>query len=297
MSFKPRERVFLLAAVLAIAAATMVWTIRSTQEPTASAQAQVVTAAGFIPSGSVLTTDKLAIRSFPEALPGTAENEGLVIGKVAKIDIKAGDPIRLSDLATKDRLSYVVPRGMRAVTVGLDPVSGVGGFLKPGDRVDIVATFEMNSSSFAKTVLQNVTLLAIGTQSQEGDNLAGDKATAKAQPTATLAVSPTDAEKLILADAKGRLRLALRAADDRLMEPRKPVSAQMVMGVSQTPQKPAAPQPTRINTNPPVFGGIPPMGLNVESNALPREETAAKPSGKTIVVVRGTTTSETVVPE
>lgn len=294
MSFKPRERVFLLAAVLAIAAAAMVWTLRSTGEPPEPAQEiQVVTAAGYIPKGATITTDKLKLRPFPEALPDTAEDTGSVIGKIAMSDIRAGDPIHLSGLASKDRLAYDVPKGMRAVTVGLDPVIGVAGFLKPRDHVDVIATVDMDSTSYTRTVLQNVELLAIGDQVPGGENLTGDKATAKSQPTATLAVTPGDADKLILADAKGSLRLALRSANDIAVRPMRPVSAQMVMGVPKSAQKSSAPgRPGGIT--PPTIPPLPPIFRTEDEQQTEKE---AKNTGKTVIVVRGTEVSETVVPE
>lgn len=296
MNTKPKERILMLAILLGVAAAAMIWTVlRSSSAPPANTETQVVTAASNIPSGMLLTAEKLQIRSFrTDAVPpGAAVSKEAVVGKVAQTDIKAGQPISLNNVVAKDRMSYVIPKYMRAVTVGLDPVIGVGGFLKPGDRVDVIATFEMNSSSYAKTVLQNVTLLAIGAQSEEGGNVSADKVTSRAQPTATLAVTPTDAEKLILADAKGKLRLALRSSEDMAITPRKPVSAQAVMGVAQQNQA-AAPRPMPavdrgfgpiIQPLPPVF---PPN---------PTGTPAAVVSGKTIMIVRGTKTEEAVVSE
>lgn len=297
MNTKPKERILLLAILLGVAAAVMIWTLlRSTSGPPASTETQVVAAASNVPSGTVLTADKLQIRSFPtNALPpGAAVSKETVVGKVAQTDIKAGQPISANNLVAKDRMSYVIPKYMRAVTVGLDPVIGVGGFLKPGDRVDVIATFEMNSNSYAKTVLQNVTLLAIGAQSEEGGNVSADKVTSRAQPTATLAVTPTDAEKLILADAKGKLRLALRSSEDMAITPRKPVSAQAVMGVAQAPQTQTArpPQPTLS------YGPVmPPAPVSFGSDSLPRMAPAAVSTGKTIMIVRGTATEEAVVSE
>lgn len=299
MNTKPRERILMLAILLGVAAAAMIWTVlRSSGEPPANAQTQVVTAASNIPSGMVLTAAKLQIRSFPSNLvpPGAAVSKEAVVGKVAQTDIKAGQPISLTSLSAKDRLSYVVPPFMRAVTVGIDPVIGVGGFLKPGDHVDVVATFEIDGSSYAKTVLQNVSLLAIGAQSEEGSNLSADKATARAQPTATLAVTPNDAEKLILADAKGKLRLALRSSEDRSITPRKPVSAQAVMGVaSKASQAAGGSSSAPANTSMPRLGPAP--IFPPESVSLPRMTQAAESTGKTIVIVRGTETEEAVVSE
>jgi len=296
MNTKSKERILILSILLGLAAAVMIWTFLSAGRATpANTETQVVAAASNIPSGMIVTDAMVQIRSFrTDAVPpGAAVSKEMVVGKVAQTDIRAGQPIPMSSLVAKDRMSYVIPRFMRAVTVGLDPVIGVGGFLKPGDRVDVIATFEMNNSSYARTVLQNVTLLAIGAQSEEGGNVSADKVTSRAQPTATLAVTPNDAEKLILADAKGKLRLALRSSEDTAITPRKPLSAQAVMGVAQQNQAAARPpQPM------PGYGPLmPPAPVSFGSDSLPRMTPAAVSTGKTIMIVRGTKTEEAVVSE
>jgi len=108
---------------------------------------------------------------------------------------------------------------MRAVTVAIDPVVGVAGFLEPGDRVDVIATFEIGEVTVTRTVLQNIKLLAIGTTATaakpkrppaEGEEAQVEAAEEREQPNATLAVDPEQAQTLILSDARGKLRLALR---------------------------------------------------------------------------------------
>jgi pilus assembly protein CpaB len=296
MNTKPKERILMVAILLGVAAAAMIWTVlRSSQETPANAQTQVVTASSNITSGEEFTRAKLSIRSFPNKLvpPGAATDLTQVLGQKAKTNIKAGQPIFIKSLRTAgEQLTDLVPRGMRAVTVGLDPVIGVGGFLKPGNRVDVVASFEMNGTSYARTVLQNVSLLAIGEQSEEGNNVSTDKTTSRAQPTATLAVSPNDAEKLILADAKGKLRLALRSSEDGSISPRKPVSTQAVLGVAQ--KNPTATRPAPPAGNP-TFNQRFDDGRTDQTGPLPPMQIAL-PAGKTVVMVKGTTVSETFFP-
>jgi Flp pilus assembly protein CpaB len=106
---------------------------------------------------------------------------------------------------------------MRAVSVGLDPVVGVAGFIRPGDHVDVIATFTIGEGTVTKTILQDVELLATGTQASVRESGRGGNDTAKSsdQPNATLLVLPTQAERLVLADEKGKIRLSLRRADDK----------------------------------------------------------------------------------
>ncbi|HZP80556.1 MAG TPA: Flp pilus assembly protein CpaB, partial [Chthonomonadaceae bacterium] len=111
----------------------------------------------------------------------------------------------------------------------LDPISGVAGFLKPGDRVDVLATFDAgNGQAVTRTVLQNIPLLAIGSQVMStwtpetkpaaDGNGAGSAAASAVKPqevpNATVMVSPADAQTLVLAAARGKLHLILRPADD-----------------------------------------------------------------------------------
>lgn len=148
-----------------------------------------------------------------------------VVGRVTVADLAAEEPVQRSAISPQTAslgLAYVVPEGMRAVTVALDSIIGVAGFLKAGDRVDVVATFaveRMSDVSVTKTVLQDVELLAIGPEvrpEEVGKPLAERAARPKEQPNATLAVVPEDAEKLILAESRGKLRLTLRRAGEDL---------------------------------------------------------------------------------
>ncbi len=301
MNTKPRERILILAILLGVAAAVMIWAVMSSgKQSPADTQTPVVVAAGNIPSGMIVTGMDLGIRNFnkEEVPPGAASSEALVIGKVTKTDIRAGQPVLVGSLRTSgEQLTDLVPRFMRAVTVGLDPVSGVAGFLKPGNRVDVVATFDMNNTSYAKTVLQNVLLIAINSEAiAGGDNVATDKTTARAEPTATLAVSPSDAEKLVLADAKGKLRLTLRSSDDKSIAARRPIGTQVALGVAQQNPATAKPAPAPLQTfRAPVMDPLPVFPSQFSSNST--GDTSRGNPGKTIVMVKGSTLSETQVSE
>jgi len=144
-----------------------------------------------------------------------------VIGQVAMSSLMANEPVPRKAVAPPTAslgLAYAVPDGKRAVAVALDPIIGVAGFLKPGDRVDVAATFTVDKLKVTKTVLQDVTLLAIGPEIRPEDEkrpAANKTARPKEQANATLAVTPEQAEKLILAESGGKLRLTLRPAEDR----------------------------------------------------------------------------------
>ncbi len=178
-----------------------------------------------------------------------------VEGLVAVVPIKAGevlteDKVRrpTSDLG----LAFMVPEGMRAVTVAVDEVAGVGWLAKPGDHVDVLATFEYPEEVvLTRTILQNVEVLAIGTQmvveeepqpeaAEQPQTTEKAKSVSKQRTTATLAVTPQEVQKLILADTKGKLRLALRRAGDESSAALSSVRLSDVSGYTPKP-KPEGP--------------------------------------------------------
>ena len=182
----------------------------------------------------VVTTRPIAARTLIEpaavkamALPaGTlptncATSLDEVVGQVAVASLAQGEPVPRKAIMPRDAslgLSFAVPAGMRAVAVSLDPISGVAGFLKPGDRVDVIATFTTEQLKVTRTVLQDVALLAMGSEVRAtGDTppTAEKDAAPKNQPNAILVVTPAQAEKLILAEVDGRLRLTLRSVEDQ----------------------------------------------------------------------------------
>src|SRR5438309_903792 len=140
-------------------------------------------------------------------------------GKVALVTMAPGQMVTERQVATKGPelgMAYAVRPPRRAVTVALDPIIGVAGFPKPGNHVDVLATFTTDRGMVTRTVLQDVEILALGAEIQpvSKDRKAEKQAEAAQQPTATLAVLPPEAEKLILAESRGKLRLALRSVDD-----------------------------------------------------------------------------------
>ena len=125
---------------------------------------------------------------------------------------------------------------MRAVSVRVNEVVSVAGFVGPGTRVDILLTGTPNGSSESQTttVLQNVAVIASGQRLER--NASGD---AQNTPVITLLVSPDDAERLTLASAEGRIQLALRNPLDTRQDGVAPANAR---GLYQGGTPSAAPQ-------------------------------------------------------
>ena len=208
----------------------------------------VVVAARAIPARTRLTTSLVQSRSLSDVrLPeGDFSTPMEVVGKITTQAIPVGSAITKDALAAPgaaNGLAFALPPSLRAVTIALDPSDGVDQFASPGDHVDILATDEPGSSpAQTRTVLQNVDLLAVGAQTSTEVALA----TASPLPAGgvshvTVAVSPAQAQVLVLAAARGKIHLALRPADDGGIAALPPLPA---------PPVPALPVPRSLPSRP-----------------------------------------------
>jgi pilus assembly protein CpaB len=123
--------------------------------------------------GKVLTLNDVTTVKWPSdfAPPNEIfEDANDVVGRIAKQDLFPGEPLfkeKLSGSNTGGGMPALIPNGLRAVTIAVTEIKGVGGFVKPGDRVDVISTFEIDRPGetgqrprVTKTVLQNVLVLA-----------------------------------------------------------------------------------------------------------------------------------------
>ncbi|MGD8728144.1 MAG: Flp pilus assembly protein CpaB, partial [Gemmatimonadota bacterium] len=126
-------------------------------------------------------------------------------------EVRKNEPLLGSKLADKDAgggLSITIPEGMRAVSVEVDQVIGVAGFVLPGTRVDVLVTIMPGTDRRQMTtriILQNVRALAADQRYQQ--DIEGEP---QYVTVVTLLVTPEDAESLTLAATEGRIQLALR---------------------------------------------------------------------------------------
>ncbi len=173
--------------------------------------ADILVAANDLAVGTKLQDrDVLRVR-YPRAyLPGNIYTEPRqVIGRGVILPINKGEfllPSKLAPEKAGSGLPSLIPPGMRAVSVRVNDVVSVAGFVQPGSRVDVLLTGNSGTGNErqATTVLTNVAVIAVGKSLGSG---AGDTAPA---PVITLLVSPDDAQKLALAVQEGRIQLALR---------------------------------------------------------------------------------------
>lgn len=208
--------VMFLAVYLALTGLTQREEVPTKAIPiTQTAATQVVMAKSDIPSRTVIQEDMLEMRELPnDAIPrGAIMNIDEVVGQPATSMIYAGDVVTLSKLMMdKNKTGFVgeIPENCRAVSVGVSEITGVAGFAKPGDYVDVILVEKGTQGATSRFLLKDVLLLGINqstSKDKEGDKT--DKSKAK-PATATLALQPDDMLQLVSAAAIGEIYLALR---------------------------------------------------------------------------------------
>jgi len=235
-----RKKLVLLLGALIIAIGTAL-AARSMFADSAAPQAQalpaepqgpkVLVAQRALPVGTIITADSVAFQLWPKEMvqdayfiDGESDMNNL-LGTVVRHSITAGQPVTQGSLvAPGDRgfLAAALGPGMRAVTVPVSAKTSVGGFVFPGDRVDLVLTQTVKGSEEAalktsETILNNLRVLATD-QSTETTHTPDGKTVVRAFRTVTLEVTPKIAEKVAVAQTIGTLSLSLRSIADNQAE-------------------------------------------------------------------------------
>jgi pilus assembly protein CpaB len=212
------------------------------------ATGQVAVATVDVSPGNALAAASVKVVSWPQELipPQAASSLQQVDGRVAVMPIATGEPVLFSKLApvgTAAGLSSLLDESKRAVTVRVDDVSGVAGFLHPRDKVDILVDMKVQGleDSFSKTILQNIMVLSIGQTWEQRDSKP------MVVNTVTLEVTPEQAEILNLASSEGKIRLALRGRRNETIVVTPGVASSALFGgmaeKKKEPEPKAAPQP------------------------------------------------------
>jgi pilus assembly protein CpaB len=174
----------------------------------------VVVTATDLTFGTKLDRAQLRVVRYPkESVPaGAFSSVDSVAGQTTKIFLAAREPITELKLSSRGGgLSMLVRPGMRATSLEVNQVSGVSGFVLPGDKIDVLCTIDgkgMTEETVTKTILQNAEVLASGQKTAQQDN---KPITVQA---VTILVDPAGAEKLALGLHEGRLHLVLRNPED-----------------------------------------------------------------------------------
>jgi len=176
------------------------------------AGSDVLVAADDLQLGSRIEDHDISIVKVPASVvpPNAYSKKSQVMGRGVILPVSRGEFLLPGKLAPENAgsgLPSLIPRGMRAVSVRVNEVVSVAGFVGPGTRVDVLLTGSPTGNGEAQTttVLQNVTVIAAGHALDR--NASGEP---QNTPVITLLVTPDDAEKLTLASAEGHIQLSLR---------------------------------------------------------------------------------------
>ena len=173
----------------------------------------IVVASRSLPAGSIISREDLESIEWPgSSIPeGFATQAGEVVGRGLIVEVRKNEPLLAWKLAEKEAgggLTITIPEGMRAVSVEVDEVIGVAGFVLPGTRVDVLVTIMPGTDrreTTTRTILQNVRAIAADQRYQQ--DIQGEP---QYVTVVTLLVTPEEAESLTLAATEGRIQLALR---------------------------------------------------------------------------------------
>lgn len=214
---------FVLAGALVfglLAAVSVTRYLSSAQAYTKSLN-RVAVAKVAIPLGTKIIAEHVMLVQFPpESTPdGAFDSIEKLTGRVAVVNIAPREPLteaRLAPEGTAAGLSAIIPEGFRAMTVKVDDVVGISGFVMPGTLVDVVVVIDPAEHAgmqdpISKIVLQNIKVLANGQNIDKPES----EREANSVKAVTLLVTPEQAEKLALAASEGKLQLVMRNSIDQ----------------------------------------------------------------------------------
>jgi len=217
MDRRQRHAIVLLVAVItaAIASGGIYLTIK--RRPVREVEVPhhyVVVAARGLPTGVRLGAGDVRLVPWPanSMVAGAFSSIDAVVDRGLLASVVENEPLIESKLAPANAgagLPPSIPPGMRAMSVKINDVIGVAGFLDPGTRVDLVVTIRKKDESTSRTVVSNVQVLASGSRADQ-QKPKDSKTPPTAAAVVTLLVKPDEAERIALAQAEGQIVLALR---------------------------------------------------------------------------------------
>ncbi len=285
-----RNRIFAVLAIAVLAGGGLAYgtynMMQSQPVQTVNAPTQpVVVAAADLSLGQELKPEHVKVLSFPQgqAPEGSFAQAQEVVGRGLIVSVVKGEPILPAKLASKEAgagLPPVIPEGMRAVSVRVNEVIGVAGYVLPGTHVDVIATAsptQQTTDMTSKVVLANVLVLTAGTRIEQ------DQKDGKPMQVTvvTMAVTPEQAELLALASTEGKIQLALRNPLDQTAPATPGMRPAVMLGLAK--------------------GGAAAQQRSTPTSSKPRPgqavtvEAAAPPAPPTVEVIRGDKRANEVV--
>ena len=250
-----RNRIFAVLAIAILAGGGLAYgtynLVQNQPAQTAAMATQpVVVAAADLQLGAELKKEDLTVVNFPagQAPEGTFSQAADLVGRGLIVSVVKNEPILTGKLSAKEAgagLPPVIPEGMRAVSVRVNEVIGVAGYVLPGTRVDVLASMSPTNNAIdmtSKVVLANVQVLTAGTRIEQNQ-----KDGKPVQVTVvTMSVTPEQAERLALASTEGKIQLALRNPLDQTAPATPGMKPAVLLGVA----KAATPVQTSASAKP-----------------------------------------------
>jgi pilus assembly protein CpaB len=210
----------------------------------------VVVANADLALGAEIKAEDVKVALFPEngAPEGAFAKPEEIVGRGVIVNLVKNEPILPAKLASKEAgsgLPPVIPEGMRAVSVRVNEVIGVAGYVLPGTHVDVLATASPTNQPTdmtSKVVLANVQVLTAGTR-MEQDQKDGKPVQVT---VVTMSVTPEQAERLALASTEGKIQLALRNPLDQSAPATPGIKPAVLLGMA----KGTAPAQTTASAKP-----------------------------------------------
>lgn len=217
---RANKKILILAVILGLATVFGLSTYMKKSGSIAvdgGAYTELVVAANTIAANVKITEEMLLSQSMPpdSVHPDAIKAIDQIVGGISTMEIVKGEQILSNKVARGDShgdLAYRIPDNMRAISIPTDEVAGVAGFIRIGDKIDILVTYSKEDIAKVTTTytqLQNIEVLAVGNAKQ------GDPVSQEALPsTLTLLVKPEQAEVLVYALSNGSINLTLRNPSD-----------------------------------------------------------------------------------
>ncbi|PWM45992.1 MAG: Flp pilus assembly protein CpaB [Clostridiales bacterium] len=226
------KKVYIIAAISAVITGILLFVFLTKLEKNKSIKPEyetIVVAAQDIPAFTSIKEEMIKAVQIPKggAHEKVARETGIVIGSMCESQILSGEQIIIDKLKNqgenKSGIAYIIPEKMRAISIAVDDISGVSGFIKQGDYVDIIAsittaylpdgTKKENPSNFTAVIAENILVAALDKSLSPKTEISSTTPT-PTYSTITLIVSPQDAMKIIQSYKNGQITVSLRAVGD-----------------------------------------------------------------------------------
>jgi pilus assembly protein CpaB len=229
------------------------------------AHTYVVAASHTLSTGTMVAAADVKLIAWPERtpVPGAFAKIEDVVNRGLVSQVLENEPLtdaKLAPVGGGAGLPPTIPPGMRALSVRVNEIVGVAGFVVPGTRVDVCVTMRDGNDNTTRVVISNVQVLTAGTRYDQEKSKSGEPI-----PTSvvTLLLTPEDASRVVLASSEGQLMLTLRNPLDQAPAPTAPIrTANLLTGSAPaarpTAERPVRPRPVVVVAPPPVAPPPPP---------------------------------------